>query len=64
MSMTNTEPKVMPEGRYSPAQAARLLGVSQRTVYHWEEAGRLVRSWNKFGGYFTGLSIIRAWKGL
>lgn len=62
--MTNTEPNVKPTERYNLQQVADLLGVSRRTIYYWEERGRITRTWNKFGGYFTGLNIIKAWKGI
>lgn len=62
--MTNQQPTIAATSRYSAAQAAKLLGISRRALYYWEENGRIVRSWNKAGGYFTGKDIIKAWRGI
>lgn len=62
--MVNTQPAVDPKGRYSPTQTAKLLGISIRSVYNWEEYGRLTRTFCANYSYFTGADIIRAWKGI
>lgn len=62
--MTSNEPNVSPRARYTLAETAKLLGICRRTLYNWEENGRITRTWNKFGGYFLGAAITKAWKGL
>lgn len=62
--MTNTEPDVNPRNRYNATDTARLLGISRRTLYNWEENGRIVRTFNKNVSYFTGSDIRRAWRGI
>lgn len=62
--MTNTAPTVDPQGRYNATEAARLLGISIRTLYNWEERGRIRRTFNKNISYFTGTDIRRAWAGI
>jgi len=39
--MTNTRPRVSPEGRYSFEEAAELLGVCRMTIYRWRKMGYL-----------------------
>jgi len=39
--MTNTRPRVAPEGRYLFSEAADLLGVDRRTIYRWRKMGYL-----------------------
>ena len=62
--MTNTAPTVELQGRYNATDAARLLGISRRTLYNWEENGRIKRTFNKNISYFTGTDIRRAWAGI
>jgi hypothetical protein len=40
--MTNVKPDVAPNGRYSQAEAARLLGASRKTLYSGSE---ILRAW-------------------
>lgn len=39
--MTTTEPDIDPDGRYTVAQAARLLEVDRATIYRYIERGAL-----------------------
>lgn len=61
--MTNVKPDVAPNGRYSQAEAARLLGASRKTLYRWQKDGRLRPAGVRPSGrcFFSGSEILRAW---
>lgn len=63
--MTTERPRVSPAGRYTQAQAARLLGVDRRTVMRWRDSGH-IRSLDLQGCssgrvYYKGSEILKAW---
>lgn len=62
--MTTEEPKVCEFARYNISQAAKLLGVSRSTVYHYIERGRLKTAIRKIDNrvIVTGLEIQKAWR--
>jgi len=60
--MTPTRPDISPQGVYSQAEAARLLGVERHTLARWEQNGlepftrRGVR-----GKWYRGRDLLRRW---
>lgn len=61
--MTRTQPDVNPSGRYTTAEAARLLGVDRHTIMRWRRAGELrARGTNVGRTYFMGIDIIAAFR--
>ena len=51
---------IRPDGRYTIAESAQLMGLSVPTVYRYIASGRLIRNYNRLGKpYITGKNIMR-----
>lgn len=61
--MTATQPEVMPTGRYSVGDTAKLLDVSKRTVYRYIKDGLMKPQYRKVNSkpFVTGLEIVKVW---
>lgn len=64
--MTITQPEVLPEGRYTQAQAARALQIDRHTVAKYAEEGLMKFRMRKAGRrkVCAGADIIRIWKAM
>lgn len=60
--MTADRPDISPQGIYSQAQAARLLGVERHTLARWERTGLepFVRTGIR-GKFYRGKDLLRRW---
>ncbi len=62
--MTNKQPDVYPNGRYTPKETAKLLGISVSTIYRYIKANAIKAMVRPSGGLvFTGKEITRFWGG-
>lgn len=62
--MVNTQPSVVPNGRYTPKEAAALLGISVTSVYRYMKNNVLKAMVRPSGGFvFTGKELTRFWGG-
>mgnify|MGYP002520666583 CR=1 FL=1 len=54
---------LMPHGQYGTAAAAKMLGVSERTIRRWAERGFLKKRLHKYTGkaVFRGDELIAFW---
>lgn len=62
--MVNERPQINPQGLYSQADAARLLGVDRHTIARWEKDPRyrLSPSIGRNGRKrYKGLRLLSAW---
>ena len=62
--LTATPPRAEPKGRYTEAQASRLLGVHRHTLARWREEGSVKPLPPILGNpraYYSGKEIMRAW---
>lgn len=62
--MIEMRPNVKPDGRYSPVETAKLLGISRRTLYNWIDKGWIKCEYRKLGckRTFLGSDILSAWE--
>ena len=62
--MTTTEPKVDKDGRYSTEQAAKMLGISRRTLDGHAKIGKIRYGRRRSNGrrFYTGMEIVRYWR--
>lgn len=59
--MTHEPPVVLPAARYNESEAARLLGVTKRTMMRWR-AGRLIRPCHSGTRvWYKGSEITKFW---
>lgn len=62
--MVNEPPKVVPNGRYSPREAASILGISVTSVYRYMKNNVLKAMIRPTGGFVvTGRELTRFWGG-
>ena len=62
--MTNTQPKVVLDAKYSVSETAKLLGVHRNTIRNLAEAKQLafgIRKHNTRQKFFWGREILRFW---
>ncbi|MGM9688272.1 MAG: MerR family transcriptional regulator [Alloprevotella sp.] len=62
--MVTSRPECDPKGRYNMIQAARILGVSKKTVRRWELNG-FINFHTRLGvrsRYTSGAQIIKCWE--
>lgn len=45
--MTSLPPQIHPQGKYTATEAARLLGISRRTLSRWVLAGKVRKRYSK-----------------
>lgn len=59
--MTTTRPHVALEGRYSLADAARILEVDRKTIYRWRKCGYLKEKKHRFNKrpFILGRDLLR-----
>ena len=62
--ITTIEPRVAADGRYSPTQVCKLLGVSRSTLHRWTEAGYIRFGLRRNTGrkFYKGSEITRFWR--
>lgn len=62
--MTNVEPNVPDNGRYSTTEAARVLGISRTTLYKYANAGMIKCGYRRANNrpFFEGREILRLWR--
>ena len=63
--MNAERPEVSPQGVYSQAQAARLLGVDRHTLARWEKDPLFpLEGWTRSGRrgkFYRGVSLLAMW---
>lgn len=63
--MTTTKPDISPQGVYSQAQAARLLGVDRHTLARWEKDPLFpLEGWTRKGRrgkFYRGVALLAMW---
>ena len=64
--MTAEPPAIRPDGAYSQAEAARLLGVERHTLRRWEkDPDHPLEGWTREGRrgkFYLGKSLMAKWK--
>jgi predicted site-specific integrase-resolvase len=64
--MTNSEPNVDLQGRYSTAETCRILQISRNTLHKYTELGRIKAGVHRSTAkrYYMGAEILQFWAGL
>lgn len=64
--MTSEEPKVNPNGRYTPTETSRLLGVHRNTLRNYLLKGWIKCGLRRYSGrkFYSGAEILKLWRGV
>ena len=62
--ITAVEPRLNKDGRYSSAEASRLLGIHRNTLIAYTRQGLIKCGYRRENArkFFTGAEILRFWK--
>lgn len=62
--MSNTEPKVADNGRYTVTETCKALGIHRNTLRRWVQAGKMKVKFRRIDNrkVFEGSEIKRAWR--
>ena len=62
--MTDIQPKVALDGRYSVCEAARRLGCHRQTLWRYAERLHITPNYNQLNNrwFFTGKQLHRIWR--